>query len=275
MTARSENAARLDIAGLELAELEARLAGLGAPRYHARQIFAWVHRRGVTDFTAMSDLPKALRAQLADAWTVGTPKLTRKDVSTDGTTKYLFELADGTRIESVYIPDTPAQTFCISSQVGCAMACAFCLTGKMGLTRNLTAAEIVGQVRVLAAALDMREAPFNIVLMGMGEPLHNYDETMKALRILADEHGFDIPARRITLSTVGLLPALERLAGEPVMPNLAISLHAPTDFQRGELVPINRKYGVSDIIEACRRFPLQKRRRITFEYVLLAGVNDS
>ena len=121
----------------------------------------------------------------------------------------------------------------------------------------------------------MREAPFNIVLMGMGEPLHNYDETMKALRILADEHGFDMPARRITLSTVGLLPALERLASEPVMPNLAISLHAPTDFQRGELVPINRKYGVSDIIDACRRFPLQKRRRITFEYVLLAGVNDS
>ena len=166
-------------------------------------------------------------------------------------------------------------TFCISTQVGCAMACAFCLTGKMGLVRNLTAGEIVGQVRVLADALDMRDKPFNIVLMGMGEPLHNYDETMKALRILADEHGFAMPPRRITLSTVGLLPALERLAQEPIMPNLAISLHAPTDAQRGELVPINRKYGVADIIEACKRFPLKKRSRITFEYVLLAGVNDS
>ena len=155
------------------------------------------------------------------------------------------------------------------------MACAFCLTGKMGLVRNLTAAEIVGQVRVLAGALDMRDTRFNIVLMGMGEPLHNYDETMKALRILADEHGFDMSPRRITLSTVGLLPALERLSREPVMPNLAISLHAPTDLQRGELVPINRKYGVSDIIAACKRFPLKKRSRITFEYVLLAGVNDS
>ena len=166
-------------------------------------------------------------------------------------------------------------TFCISTQVGCAMACAFCLTGKMGLVRNLTAGEIAGQVRVLANALDMRDKKFNIVLMGMGEPLHNYDETMRALRILADENGFDMSARRITLSTVGLLPALARLASEEVMPNLAISLHAPTDLQRGELVPINKKYGVAEIINACRQFPLNRRSRITFEYVLLAGVNDS
>ena len=175
----------------------------------------------------------------------------------------------------MFIPDTPAMTFCISTQVGCAMACAFCLTGKMGLVRNLTAGEIVGQVRVLADALGLRDKAFNIVLMGMGEPLHNYDETMKALRILADEHGFALPPRRVTLSTVGLLPALERLAREPLMPNLAISLHAPTDAQRGELVPINQKYGIAEIIEACKRFPLSKRSRITFEYVLLAGVNDS
>jgi 23S rRNA (adenine2503-C2)-methyltransferase len=154
------------------------------------------------------------------------------------------------------------------------MACAFCLTGKMGLVGNLTAGEIVGQVRVLTDALEMREERFNIVLMGMGEPLHNYDETMKALRILADEHGFDVSPRRVTLSTVGLLPALERLAREPIMPNLAISLHAPTDAQRGELVPINRKYGVADVIAACKRFPVKRRSRITFEYVLLAGVND-
>jgi 23S rRNA (adenine2503-C2)-methyltransferase len=143
------------------------------------------------------------------------------------------------------------------------------------LTRNLTAAEIVGQVRVLTGALSMRQTAFNIVLMGMGEPLHNYDETMKALRILADEHGFGMSPRRITLSTVGLLPALERMAREPLMPNLAISLHAPTDEQRGALVPLNKKYGVAEIIEACKRFPLNRRSRITFEYVLLAGVNDS
>ena len=137
------------------------------------------------------------------------------------------------QIESVFIPDTPAMTFCVSTQVGCAMACAFCLTGKMGLIRHLTAGEIVAQVRVLAGALDLRDKAFNIVLMGMGEPLHNYDATMKALRILADADGFALPARRVTLSTVGLLPALERLAREPLMPNLAISLHAPTDAQRG------------------------------------------
>jgi len=145
----------------------------------------------------------------------------------------------------------------------------------MGLVRNLTAGEIVGQVRVLVEALDMRSTRFNIVLMGMGEPLHNYDETMKALRILADEHGLAVPPRRVTLSTVGLLPALARLATEPLMPNLAISLHAPTDAIRGELVPLNRKYGVADIIAACKRFPLKRRSRITFEYVMLAGVNDS
>ena len=146
-------------------------------------------------------------------------------------------------------------TFCVSTQVGCAMACAFCLTGKMGLVRNLTAGEIVGQVRVLAHHVDLREKAFNIVLMGMGEPLHNYDATMKALRILADEHGFALPPRRVTLSTVGLLPALERLAHEPIMPNLAISLHAPTDVLRGDLVPLNKKYGIADVINACKRFP--------------------
>jgi 23S rRNA (adenine2503-C2)-methyltransferase len=144
----------------------------------------------------------------------------------------------------------------------------------MGLVRNVTAGEIVGQVRVLVDALNMRDTRFNIVLMGMGEPLHNYDQTMTALRILVDENGFAMSPRRITLSTVGLLTALEKLAKEPVMPNLAISLHAPTDRLRGELVPINKKYGVSDIIDACKRFPLKRRSRITFEYVLLAGVND-
>jgi 23S rRNA (adenine2503-C2)-methyltransferase len=260
---------------LERPAMEAEFARLGYPRFRAQQIFRWIYRRGVTDLDAMTDLPRELRAALADELTLTTPTLALREKSTDGTEKFLLRLVDGRQIESVFIPDTPAMTFCISTQVGCAMACAFCLTGKMGLARNLTAGEIVGQVRVLAGALDMHDTPFNIVLMGMGEPLHNYDETMKALRILADEHGLAVNPRRVTLSTVGLLPALDRLAREPIMPNLAISLHAPTDAQRGALVPINTKYGVHEIIDACKRFPVRKRSRITFEYVLLAGVNDA
>jgi 23S rRNA (adenine2503-C2)-methyltransferase len=264
----------LDLAEVERSALEAALAERGVPRFRARQIFRWIYKRGVTDLEAMTDLPRELRASLSAELGLSTPTLAQREVSVDGTEKFLLRLADGRHIESVFIPDTPAMTFCVSTQVGCAMACAFCLTGKMGLVRNLTAGEIVGQVRVLADALSLRDAPFNIVLMGMGEPLHNYDETMKALRILCDEHGFGLSPRRITLSTVGLLPQLERLAREPIMPNLAISLHAPTDAQRGELVPLNKKYNVADVIAACKRFPLAKRSRITFEYVLLAGVND-
>jgi 23S rRNA (adenine2503-C2)-methyltransferase len=266
---------RPDLAELERAALEAALAERGHQRFHAGQIFRWLYRRGVTDVEAMTDLSRELRADLASQFSISTPALAHREKSVDGTEKFLLRLVDGRNIESVFIPDTPSMTFCISTQVGCAMACAFCLTGKMGLVRNLTAGEIAGQVRVLADALHMRDTAFNIVLMGMGEPLHNYDETMKALRILTDPQGFAMPARRITLSTVGVLPALERLAKEPVMPNLAISLHAPTDLLRGELVPINKKYGVGDIIAAAKRFPLKKRSRITFEYVLLAGVNDS
>ena len=271
----SRGVSLLDLAGMDRQDPEAALVAGGHERFRARQIFQWIYRRGVNDVSAMRDLPATLREELATTAVVLTPQLVHRERSEDGTEKFLLGLADGRQVESVFIPDTPALTFCISTQVGCAMACAFCLTGKMGLVRNLTAGEIVGQVRVLANALDMRDVRFNIVLMGMGEPLHNYDETMKALRILCDEHGLAMPPRRITLSTVGILPALERLAREPIMPNLAISLHAPTDAQRGELVPINRKYGVADIIDACKRFPLKRRSRITFEYVLLAGVNDS
>lgn len=266
---------RPDLAELERPALEAWLKTEGHEAFRARQIFRWLYRRGITDPAAMSDLPAPLRASLAADCRLTTPHVASRERSVDGTEKLVLQLEDGRVIESVFIPDTPAMTFCVSTQVGCAMACAFCLTGKMGLVRNLTAGEIVGQVRVLAQTLDLLTAPFNIVLMGMGEPLHNYDETMKALRILADEHGLALPMRRVTLSTVGVLPALERLAREPLMPNLAISLHAPTDTLREQLVPINRKYGVAEIIDACRRFPLKRRSRITFEYVLLAGVNDS
>ncbi len=266
---------RLDIGGLELHALEDALAKLDHPKFHARQVFQWIQKRGVTDFAQMSDLSRDLRAQLAEHFEVLTPRVVRTERSVDGTAKFLLRLADGKHIESVFIPDTPAQTFCISSQVGCAMKCGFCLTGKMGIDRNLTAGEIAGQVRVLARELQMLDTRFNIVLMGMGEPLHNYENTMQALRILADEHGLAINPRRVTLSTVGVLPALERLATEPVMPNLAISLHATTEEQRDMLVPINRKYGLKELLDACRRFPVKRRERITFEYVMLKDVNDT
>lgn len=268
-------AARVDLAGLTPDELAVYVVELGGKPFQGRQLFRWIHRHGVTDFAAMTNLPKDLRARLAEQAVVSTPEVVRTDKSADGTTKLLLRLGDGRQIESVFIPDTPSQTFCISTQVGCAMKCGFCLTGTMGLTRHLTAAEISGQVRVLARELGFLDTPFNIVIMGMGEPLHNYDATMKALSIVGSEDGLHVSPRRVTLSTVGVLPGLEKLAREPYMPNLAISLHATTEEQRDLLVPINRKYSLAQLMDACRNFPLKKRSRITFEYVMLAGVNDT
>ena len=265
----------IDLAELEPSALEHLLETHGFERFHARQIYRWIYRHGVTDIQRMSDLPRALRVHLQSIFTISTPRIVDDERSIDGTRKLVLELGDGKRVESVFIPDTPSMTFCISTQVGCAMSCGFCLTGKMGLVRHLTAGEIAGQVRVLAQATGLLDHPFNIVLMGMGEPLHNYDNTMQALRMLHSEHGLAISPRRITLSTVGIVPALERLAREPLMPNLAISLHATTDEQRTRLVPPNRKYPLAAILDACRRFPLKKRSRITFEYVMLDGVNDT
>ena len=265
----------VDLAELDLSEVESALEAQGVQRFHARQLCRWIYRRGITDFGLMTDLSRQLRARLGEDFVIATPGIISDETSVDGTRKFVMELGDRRRIESVFIPDTPSMTFCISTQVGCAMSCGFCLTGKMGLIRNLTAGEIAGQVRVLAAATGLLDQPFNIVLMGMGEPLHNYDATMKALRILHSEHGLAVSPRRVTLSTVGIVPGLERLAREPLMPNLAVSLHATTDEARTALVPPNRKYPLSDILEACRRFPLKKRSRITFEYVLLNGVNDT
>jgi 23S rRNA (adenine2503-C2)-methyltransferase len=269
------SAAHLNLAELDISELESALEARGCERFHARQLYRWIYKRGVVDFERMTDLSKDLRARLAADFEVVTPVLVSDIRSIDGTRKFVLELADHRRIEAVFIPDTPAMTFCISTQVGCAMGCGFCLTGKMGLVRNLTAGEIAGQVRLLANATRMLDHPFNIVLMGMGEPLHNYDATMKALRILHSEHGLAVSPRRVTLSTVGIVPGLQRLAKEPLMPNLAISLHATTDEQRSELVPPNRKYPLAEILETCRRFPLKRRSRITFEYVMLDGVNDT
>jgi 23S rRNA (adenine2503-C2)-methyltransferase len=266
---------RSDLAELDLTELERLLKESGYDAFHARQLYRWIHRNGVTDFDLMTNLSKELRGELTARFSVGRPKVVSEQLSTDGTRKFVLELADGRRIESVFIPDTPAMTFCVSTQVGCAMSCGFCLTGKMGLVRHLTPGEIVGQVITLASATGLLEQAFNIVLMGMGEPLHNYDNTMKALRMLHADEGLSISPRRITLSTVGIVPGLDRLAREPLMPNLAISLHATTEEQRTALVPPNAKYSLAAILDACRRFPLKKRSRITFEYVLLNGVNDT
>ncbi|MEE2638281.1 MAG: 23S rRNA (adenine(2503)-C(2))-methyltransferase RlmN [Acidobacteriota bacterium] len=264
-----------DLAELEPNELESLLATHGAERFHARQIYRWVYRRGLEQFDGMTDLSRRLRDTLAETLAFSTPQIANRERSSDGTEKFLFSLTDGRTIESVFIPDTPGRTFCVSTQVGCAMRCEFCLTGRMGLTRHLSAGEIAGQVRVLARELDVQERRFNIVLMGMGEPLHNYDATMKALRMLASPAGLALSPRRITVSTVGILPALARLATEPWMPNLAVSLHATTDAVRHQLIPTSRQQRLRDLIATCKRLPLKHRHRVTFEYVLLEGVNDT
>ena len=264
-----------DLAEIELPELEALFASFGSERFHARQVYRWVYRHGLENFTGMTNLSQKLRAQLHQALTFSTPTVVSREFSSDGTQKFLFRLTDGRNIESVFIPDTPAMTLCVSSQVGCAMQCQFCLTGQMGLARHLTAGEIAGQVRVLARELDLEYRRFNIVLMGMGEPLHNYDATMKALRLLAAPEGLGLTPRRVTLSTIGLIPALTRLATESWLPNLAVSLHATTDAARHALIPTTRTQRLSDLVAACRQFPLKVRDRITFEYVLLDGVNDT
>ncbi|MGE3277597.1 MAG: 23S rRNA (adenine(2503)-C(2))-methyltransferase RlmN [Vicinamibacterales bacterium] len=263
-----------DLAGLERHELEALVAEAGLPAFRGRQVFRWIWKKGEADLERMTDLPRDLRTRLAESTVIRTPTVLEHEISEDRTRKLVLGLADRRRIECVFIPDTPSQTFCVSTQVGCAMGCAFCLTGKMGLVRHLTAGEIAGQVRVLLRELDRLGQPFNIVLMGMGEPLHNYDQTMKALRILNDPQGLALSPKRVTLSTVGLVPMLDRLAQEPLMPNLAVSLHAATEEQRAAIVPPAKKYSLAEIIEACRRFPLPRRGRITFEYVLLQDVND-
>jgi 23S rRNA (adenine2503-C2)-methyltransferase len=253
------------------------LAALLVPSYRATQIFKAVYQRWIDTFDSMTDLPKASREDLAAAWSIQPPPVHRRFDSADGTRRYLVPLSDGEFAETVFIPEEHRNTICISSQVGCALACTFCLTGKLGLKRHLLAGEIVGQV--IAAqrdnlAWDARDS-FNIVLMGMGEPLHNYDNVMKAIRILHDPEGMNISMGRITLSTAGVLPALERLAEEPVIPNLAISLTGATNEKRDILMPINRKYPIEELLETVRRFPLKHRQRVTFEYVLLKGVTDS
>ena len=253
------------------------LAALLAPSYRSTQIFKAVYQRWVKTFDEMTDLPRDERSQLAEAWKIQPPSIHRRFDSVDGTRRYLISLEDGELAETVFIPEVHRNTICISSQVGCALACTFCLTGKIGLKRHLSAGEIVGQVLVAQRdnlALE-RGDNFNIVLMGMGEPLHNYDNVMKAIRILHDPEGLNMSMNRMTLSTAGMLPAIERLATEPDIPNLAISLTGATNEKRDVLMPINKKYPIAELLDVVRRFPLKHRQRVTFEYVLLKDVTDS
>ena len=250
------------------------LASIFDPPFRATQIYRAVYQRSFDDFALMTDLPKASRASFSGEWNIKLPSVHRRFDSIDGTRRYLVRLQDDELAETVYIPEESRDTICISSQIGCALACTFCLTGQLGLTRHLSAGEIVTQALV-AQRENISSRGFNIVLMGMGEPLHNYDNVMKAIRILHDKDGLNMSMSRITLSTAGLLPAIERLAAEPMIPNLAISLTGATNEKRNELMPINRRYPIEQLLDAVRRFPLKHRQRVTFEYVLLGGVTDA
>ncbi len=261
---------KVDLKNLDLAELEAFIARHGKERYRARQIFKWLYQKGAVSFEEMSNISKDLRRELAEsAWISElTPEMV--EVSRDGTRKYLFRLADGNTIESVLIPEEDRNTLCISSQVGCAMACEFCLTGTFRLTRNLTTAEIVNQICAVKRDAEVK----NLVFMGMGEPLANLDNVVRALRIITCDDGLQFSTRRVTVSTSGLVPEMEHL-GREVTVNLAVSLNATTDEQRDRLMPINRRYQLKELLAACKRFPLPGRRMITIEYVMIRGVNDS
>ncbi len=265
----------VDLVGLLPAEMEALVEELGESRYRGRQLFRWVQARRARDVEGMTDLPHRVRALLAERVTVSRPQTVREQRALDGTRKYLFRLADGEQIESVLIPDADRLTACISSQVGCPLACRFCLTGLMGMRRNLRAAEVIGQVLALQDHLEPGERISNIVLMGMGEPLLNFPQVERAVRILCHQQGADFSPRRITLSTAGHVPGIRRLAGTDLGVNLAVSLSATTDEVRDRVMPINRRWPLAELLEACRAYPLPNRRRLTFEYVMLDGVNDS
>jgi 23S rRNA (adenine2503-C2)-methyltransferase len=256
-------------------ELASLAESLGAPRYRGSQVADWIYRKGVTDVRAMSNLPRELREALAERAFVGVPEIERRTPSLDGSSKFVFRLEDGARVQSVLMPDGERLTLCVSTQVGCGFACAFCYTGTMGLERNLTAGEIAGQVLAAGRTLAAGQRLTNIVYMGMGEPLANYAATVKSLRLLTDPQAFGFSPRRITVSTVGLVGGIEKLARENLRVNLAISLHATDNESRDSLMPVNKGFAIEELLAACRRFPLPFRQRMTFEYVLLDGVNDA
>ncbi|HVO99339.1 MAG TPA: 23S rRNA (adenine(2503)-C(2))-methyltransferase RlmN [Bryobacteraceae bacterium] len=264
------------IVGMELTDIQQAL-GPTEPVFRAKQIYDAVYRQRVTDLGAISNLPKGLRAKLEADLPLGLPEIEKRYESVDETRRYLLRLADGKTVEAVWMPEGDRSTICISSQVGCPVDCKFCLTALLGLERHLTAGEIAGQVLRVAAdnSLEAGADRINIVMMGQGEPLLNLANVLKATRLMLDPQGMGISPRRVTLSTSGIIPKIEELGHEAVRPKLAISLNASNEEQRRELMPITRKYHLKDLIEACRKYPLRPWERLTFEYVLLAGVNDT
>jgi 23S rRNA (adenine2503-C2)-methyltransferase len=272
---------RKSLIGLERAELAGELASIGEEPFRARQLWHWIYHRGAGDFAAMTSLSRSLREKLAQRFTVQRPDVRLEQLSGDGTRKWLLRFTDGNEAETVFIPEEDRGALCLSSQVGCTLTCRFCHTGTQRLVRNLSAGEIVGQVLVARDSYGEWPTPrgerllSNIVLMGMGEPLFNYDNVASALRIIMDPEGIAISRRRITLSTSGVVPMIARVGAELGV-KLAISLHAAADELRDMLVPINKKYPIAELMQACREYPgADNARRITFEYVMLKGVNDS
>ncbi|PWC36433.1 23S rRNA (adenine(2503)-C(2))-methyltransferase RlmN [Azospirillum sp. TSO35-2] len=272
---------RKNLVGLSRDELEAEMLSVGLEKFRARQLWHWIYHRGSTDFAEMTTLAKPVREKLADLYVVARPTVVTDLTSTDGTRKWLLRMPDGQDVESVHIPETDRGTLCVSSQVGCTLTCRFCHTGTQRLVRNLDSSEILAQVMLARDMLGEWPAPpdgrmlSNIVMMGMGEPLFNYENVAKALKIVMDGDGISISKRRITLSTSGVVPMMER-CGQELNVNLAVSLHAVTDELRNIIMPINRKYPLRELIDACRNYPgLSNARRITFEYVMLKGVNDT
>lgn len=271
--------AKIDPLDLDRRGAEDFFVALGEKGWRASQLMQWIHQRGVLDFEAMTDLAKGLRARLAERCGSALPAVATMQASRDGTVKWLLRLADGNGIETVFIPEEGRGTLCISSQVGCTLNCSFCSTARQGYNRNLTTGEILSQIFIARrdlAARGLGDRPItNVVLMGMGEPLLNFDNVTRAIGVMLDDHAYGLSKRRVTLSTAGVVPMLDRLR-EVAPVSLAVSLHATSDALRDELVPINRKYPLAELLAACRRYvDRQPRRRITFEYVMLDGINDS
>jgi 23S rRNA (adenine2503-C2)-methyltransferase len=273
---------RRDLVGLSRDELVAEMVAIGEKPFRAKQLWHWIYHQGKTDFAEMSSIARPMQQKLAERFVVARPEVTTVQTSTDGTRKWLFAFRDGQQVETVYIPDDERGAVCISTQVGCTLSCKFCHTGTQRLTRNLGAAEIVGQFMAGRDSYGEWPSPkdeprylSNIVVMGMGEPMYNYENTAKALRIIMDGEGIGLSRRRITLSTSGVVPMMDRCGAE-LNVNLAVSLHAVTDELRDRIVPLNRKYPIAELLDACRRYPgASNARRITFEYVMLKDVNDS
>jgi 23S rRNA (adenine2503-C2)-methyltransferase len=290
----------VNLLGLDQDALRGFCAELGEKPYRARQLLRWIHHAGVDDFSAMTDMSRPLRERLAKSAAIAAPRVLRDTTAADGTRKWLLDVGTGNAIETVFIPETHRGTLCISSQAGCALACTFCSTGHQGFNRNLTVEEIIGQLwwasralrsraalggagfRTAQSAVDLSDHPIhgdrpisNVVMMGMGEPLANFDNVVAAMRLMLDDSAYGLSRRRVTLSTAGLVPGIDRL-GEACPVALAVSLHAPNDALRDELVPINRKYPIRELLAACQRYLSRAPRDfVTFEYVMLSGVNDA